>query len=341
MTRLNWAMPAIAVLVCSCALTVCRHHSPTEPAAVASDAPEPTPPFDPQEFLCRFTGGPAGESRVGGPLAGRRHTPAEKAAAREMISAALRSFGLEPEERPYEWGTAIDRRYISETYMENGYGDRGVNLTAALPATVPSDTWTVVGAHYDTVETSPGADDNASGVTAVLLVAEELVRVPARDTNVMFVFFDQEEIGLVGSCLFAERLRSDGVDFADLHNIDMVGWDSDHDRAVELTFCNGRNAGFDRATEAYFMELYARAAVNMAGDPDGPVGDLSLRHSCRSDHVPFGWFGYRAVHVAEEFSGNDMCPHYHQRQDTCDTLNYGYLRSVAALVAAAVTIQVM
>lgn len=331
----------MTVLICFSALGSCRHRPDTPQTVVTAETEEPRRPFDPQEFLHRFTGGPSGEDRVGGPLSGRRYTAAERAAARGTISDALRGIGYSPLERPYEWGGAVNREYISPGYMESGYGDRGVNLVAVLPATVPSDSWIVVGAHYDTVDTSPGADDNASGVTAVLLVAEWLIGIAERDRNVMFVFFDQEEIGLVGSYLFTLRLAEERIESVDAHIIDMVGWDGDGDRAVELTFCTRHGDSEDEAVEDYFMELYAQAESRLEGTTGISVGDVSLRRSCRSDHVPFGWYGYRAVHIAEEFSGNDMCPNYHHPQDTCETLDYGYIRAVAALVAAAVTVQLM
>lgn len=324
----------LAVMAVFVVLSECRRRSATTPETQAAES---TARFDPRDFLCGLTGGPSGTSRAD-PLAGRRYTAEERSAARRTIAAALRSLGLRPTERGYVWDGETAES-VPDEYLTDGCGGSGVNLTATLPAIPASDRWIVVGAHYDTVSTSPGADDNASGVTATLLVAEDLVRLRRRDANVMFVFFDQEEIGLVGSYFLAERLRGENVDVIAVHILDMVGWDGDRDRTVELTFCGRCGGDASGATVDYFSAIYSRAGEDIDDGPAGPIGQLLTRQSCRSDHVSFGQFGYRAVHVAEEFSGNDMSPHYHQPQDTCDTLDHGYLRAVAALVARAVAIQ--
>ena len=294
--------------------------------------PDQSAAFDPQEFLCGLSGGPVGADRAQ-PSFGRRYTQAERAEARRMISAALRSFGLRPRELRYDW-EANDGAYAGDAYLAEGCGGYGVNLIAELPATEMSEDWIIVGAHYDTVDASPGADDNASGVTAVLLVAEELAHLSVRLANVAFVFFDQEEIGLVGSRHFVNvlRFRDAGVRLAETHVIDMAGWDGDHDRAMEIAYCGN---GFREAADA-LAARYRDAAGRLAQDPRGlMVGEITVHESCRSDHVSFARDRFIAIQIGEEFNG-DMCPAYHEPADTCDTLDYGYLRSVAALVAAAV-----
>lgn len=320
------------VMVAAFALRGCWQQ-PIETQETA-EAVTSSPRIDPQDFLCKLSGGPAGTTRTA-PLAGRRHTQAERLAARQTISVALRTLGLQPTEQRYAW-SGTDSLYVSEQYLTDGCGGYGVNLFATLRATRESDRWIVIGAHYDTAETSPGADDNASGVTAVLLVAEELVRLPVRNANVVFAFFDQEEIGLVGSAHFVSAWDRRNHRIVGAHMIDMIGWDGDRDRTVEITHC-----ALIRAPDASLAELYGRAARTLSGSGRGlSVGPVVQRDSCRSDHVSFLEGGYPAVHIAEEFSGNDECPSYHQPADTCDTLDYGYLRAVAALVAAAVTDQV-
>ncbi|HVS19541.1 MAG TPA: M20/M25/M40 family metallo-hydrolase, partial [Planctomycetota bacterium] len=79
-----------------------------------------------------------------------------------------------------------------------------VNLVVELPGA--SRPWQVVelGAHYDTVPGSPGADDNASGVAALLEAARVLAERP-RARSVRVVFFGAEECGLIGSAMHAER----------------------------------------------------------------------------------------------------------------------------------------
>jgi Zn-dependent M28 family amino/carboxypeptidase len=228
-----------------------------------------------------------------------------------------------------------DQQWISPDYREAGYAGSGVNLLAELPATVSSDRWIVVGAHYDSADTSPGADDNASGVTAVLLVAGELTALETRRVNILFAFFDQEEEGLIGSHALVREFNVNQRLVLATHIMDMIGWDQDDDRIVEVAHC-----GMPEASNDTMMQLYTHAARRLAWNSSGiTIGGLVRTESCSSDHVFFAEDGIPAVQLGEEFSGRDMTPYYHQPQDTCATIDYIFLQSVAALVAEAVTIQ--
>ena len=80
----------------------------------------------------------------------------------------------------------------------------GVNVVAERPGIDPNAGVVLVGAHYDSVRGSPGADDNATGVVAALEVARLLGdRKTLRPLRI--VLFDQEEAGLVGSYAYAQR----------------------------------------------------------------------------------------------------------------------------------------
>ena len=73
-----------------------------------------------------------------------------------------------------------------------------VNLIAVFPGSDTDEAFFEIGAHYDTVETTPGADDNASGIAALLEIARVLSGLPNRRT-IRLCFFAQEEDRLVGS----------------------------------------------------------------------------------------------------------------------------------------------
>ena len=122
-------------------------------------------------------------------LVGERWTADQRAAAREIISGELEDTGYEVEERPF--------------------GDGGVNVVARLDGSDPDAAAVLVGAHYDTVKASPGADDNGTGVAAVL----EIARVLA-DTQpiapVELVLFDLEEPGRLGSTSHAMEATESG-----------------------------------------------------------------------------------------------------------------------------------
>jgi len=277
---------------CLLALSSCAEFSPK---------PSNSPGFDPKRFLCSFSDSP-------------RFSQAERSRARLKLSAALGSLGLEPKVHAYDAGRI----------------GSGVNAYAELMATVPSDEWIVLGAHYDTVRGSPGADDDASGVAAVFMVAERLIRLEERRVNVLLAFFDQEEHGLVGSAAFAEWLQASSRRPVAAHCLDMVGWDGDKDRAVELGRGGVPDDGADR-----FVSLYREAAGRAPG-----VGSVTRTDLGRSDHVSFINRGIPAVLVIEEYVGGDSSPYYHRQTDTCETIDYEYLRAVADLVAEAVSVQI-
>ena len=65
----------------------------------------------------------------------------------------------------------------------------------------------IVGAHFDTVSGSPGANDNGSGTAVVLAVASILAATPCRTSPITFAFFDEEEVGLVGARAYANSLN--------------------------------------------------------------------------------------------------------------------------------------
>jgi Zn-dependent M28 family amino/carboxypeptidase len=196
--------------------------------------------------------------------------------------------------------------------------DRHVYATGASPfARVDGDLGEsiVLGAHFDTVPNSPGANDNATGIAMILAAARFLAELECRQRSVMFVLFDQEEIGLVGSRAFAQQLVASGEDVVAVHTIDQMGWDGDGDRAVEL----------ERPSEDLF-EVYAGARASGAFSIP-----LVQTQTGSTDHVAFREQGLAAIGLTEEFVSGDTTPHYHMASDTFATVNLDYLASTTEL----------
>jgi len=313
------ALPIVLVLM---SLSGCSNRTQAVQTALA----EPSGPshFDARTFLCELS-------------EQHRWTPNERARARDIIARELVQIGLEPQLHEYQNGRRI---YYSEPSHYGAPNMRGVNVYADLPATEPSDEWLVIGAHYDTVSTTPGADDNGSGTTAVLLVARELVQLRHRSLNVMFAFFDQEEDGLVGSDMFVHwLLREEQRRLVALHNIDMVGWDAARDR--EVTVMIGENPA-PRAELDDYIEMYRRAATTLRADTSRTTRPSRILRDVtnRGEHVTFHMHGVLALTIIEDSAEvGDFNPYYHGPQDTCDNIDYDYLRMCADLVTLAVTEQ--
>ena len=141
----------------------------------------------------------------------------------------------------------------------------------------------------------------------VLVAARYLAGLPRRDHPMEFVLFDQEEVGLVGSAAYATTLRAEGVTLDSAHCFDMLSFDGNGDRAVELW---SPSAGLE--------DLY-----RTHGTPRGiPVRAVRF---ASSDHQSFLTRSFPATGVGEEFVGNDHTPHYHRVTDTYDRVDFVYL----------------
>ncbi|MEZ4368966.1 MAG: M20/M25/M40 family metallo-hydrolase [Kofleriaceae bacterium] len=184
----------------------------------------------------------------------------------------------------------------------------GANVTATLLADVDAPGGLiVVGAHFDSVAAGPGAADNATGVALVLSLARYLRDLTARQHPITFAFFDEEEDGLIGSKAMVARLVQDSIPVAEAHVFDMLSFDGDGDRAVELW------------SPAPHLEAAYAAAGAALGLPIQPVTFAS------SDHQAFLDEGFLAVGVGEEFVAGDHTPHYHQATDVFANVDFTYL----------------
>ena len=110
-------------------------------------------------------------------------------------------------------------------------GQSASNLEAQLPGASASEAIVIVGAHYDSVTGTVGADDNASGVAAVFELARILKETRLRRT-VRFVFFANEEppyfqTDTMGSFVYAHELHSKGIRVSAMISLETIGFYSD------------------------------------------------------------------------------------------------------------------
>lgn len=193
------------------------------------------------------------------------------------------------------------------------YGN-GTNVFVELEGS--GESLIVLGAHYDSVEDSPGANDNATGVAAVLAAARFLKDQDCRIHDVIFVLFDQEELDLLGSAGFAQKLQFDSRDVRAVYTLDQLGWDMDGDRTIEIELpAPGMLAQVQATIDRYSLDV-----------------QLSQTNVDSSDHQSFRDAGFAALGITEEFVGGDTTPHYHLPTDTYETVDFGFLGSASALI---------
>ena len=220
--------------------------------------------------------------------------------------------------------------------------DAGVNLILRVPGQRPELAPVLVAAHYDGPLGSPGADDNASGVAALLELARRWAQTPPK-RPVWLVAFDQEEWGMVGSAALARELKSSGQRLHLMLSLEMLGYTAEEQNypleAMKALY----------GSRGDFIALVANtgAAALLPGLSRGmgahvktkvlpvPFKGRQLPDVRLSDHSPFWDEGYNAVMVTDtSFMRN---PHYHQPSDTIETLDLPFLQAVIDGLDAAIS----
>ena len=111
---------------------------------------------------------------------------------------------------------------VTVSLETNTYSSR--NLIAELPGDSGSDRVMIVGAHYDTTPNTQGANDNGSGVAALIAIARELAEDPPAPFSMRFLLFGAEEVGLFGSQHYVDTLDQDEIDsIVAMINLDVPG----------------------------------------------------------------------------------------------------------------------
>ncbi len=202
------------------------------------------------------------------------------------------------------------------------------NIEGTLDGWGPGDdTIYIACAHYDSISddpynAAPGADDNASGVAAVLEAARVLGQYRYRHT-LRFVTFSAEEQGLFGSYYYVAEARSAGTDIGGTINLDMIAWDSNDDDVMEI---HAGTRGNSQALGTAFLNANTTYSVSLVPET------ITFGATWASDHARFWYQGYPAILVAED--SQDFSPDYHKTSDTLDKLDLPYAtKFVQATVA--------
>ena len=278
-----------------------------------------------------------------------RENPEQHAEAIDWIAKEFESIGLTvrrqsfaiPEQTPERTGTNIIGELNPDT--------RDARSEAPV----------LIGAHFDTVPGSPGADDNASGVAAMLECARVLVEANSQ-RRMTFVAFDAEELqppveGLHGSSEYVRGLEPESA-LAAAIIFESIGFSSSTVKqqlpgSFRFLFRRAYNALKQQKFEANSLLILSKGSgrnvsrqlERSAAKPDVLLPILPLevpwwmpmvRNLRRSDHAPFWLAGVPAVMISD--TGNFRNPHYHQPTDTPDTVDVDLVAKAASMVLDAI-----
>lgn len=205
-----------------------------------------------------------------------------------------------------------------------------------------------VGAHLDSRPDTPGADDNASAVAAMLEIARLLPGTwpDAAELELELVAFDLEENGMLGGREHARLSKESGVDLRGMVSLEMLGY-CDHtpgsqslprtlrglypDTGNFIAIIGNQNSTNLIEQFGIGMKVVNGLPVETLQVPDNGNG---LQATRLSDHSPFWDAGYPAVMITDtSFMRN---PHYHMPSDTIETLDMQFLHLVAEASVKAV-----
>jgi Zn-dependent M28 family amino/carboxypeptidase len=263
------------------------------------------------------------------------------AAMRGHVEALAGDIGGRGLERPASMRAAA--AYVREVWTGQGYaveitsyevdGQQVDNLAVEIPGQSPE--LVIIGAHYDTCEQNPGADDNASGVAALLELSDRL-RGLAPDRTILFVAFANEEPpyfkdpASMGSSVYAERLRAEGREVAAMLSLESIGYfreepGSQHYPAI-IAPLYPDTGDFIAVVGKNRSRPLVRAVVDGL-ERHGPVGVESIAAPATitgidwSDHWSFWQQGWPAAVMITD-TAVYRNPNYHRPTDTPDTLDY-------------------
>ncbi|MEZ6046607.1 MAG: M28 family peptidase [Planctomycetaceae bacterium] len=261
---------------------------------------------------------------------------AELESARQYVEQELTSSGWVLERQPFR--AENDQQQTLD----------GINIVAHHPqlsSSIPPDPTEpliIVGAHLDSRENTPGADDNASAVAALLEIARTLPTL-LKDTelacHVELVAFDLEEHGMLGGAWHAAIARQTNRNLRGMISLEMLGYCDSAPGSQKLpkqleglypdtgdfiAIIGNQNSTSLISAWRKGMEEVAELPVESLQVPDN---GNPLQASRLSDHSPFWDEGFAALMITDtSFMRN---PYYHLPTDTPETLDQEFLHKVA------------
>ncbi|MEO6903305.1 MAG: M28 family peptidase [Bacteroidia bacterium] len=228
-------------------------------------------------------------------------------------------------------GNDVAAEYLKEhlqalglTVTDQKYSTGGRNIIAEQKGTLYPDKKYIICAHYDAVA-DYCADDNVSGCSAILEAAKLLSKHEFKNT-IVYAFWDEEEIGLVGSKYYANEAKKNKENIAGVLNIEMLGYDSDNDFLMDI---HTKDVANSIALSTKLKEINTTYKFKLKTNIKNPGTD-------RSDHGSFWTNNFGAICFGEAFFSGDDNPTYHKATDRISKFNLPYFYELSKLSLAAI-----
>ncbi|WP_425550220.1 M28 family metallopeptidase [Algibacter agarivorans] len=211
----------------------------------------------------------------------------------------------------------------------------GYNVIGYIEGNDPNlkNEFVILGAHYDHIGTvkmvngdviANGANDNATGTSAVIAMAKYFADKKNNKRSIMFTLFSAEEKGLLGSKHLSKRLKGDNLNLYTMVNFEMIGVPF-KDRGYEVFV-----SGYDMSNMAKKINAYTES--NLIGK-----SEIALKYSLfkRSDNYPF----YTEFNVpCQTISSCDMTnfDFYHHVDDEIDKLDFKFMQRLINKIIPAI-----
>jgi hypothetical protein len=203
-------------------------------------------------------------------------------------------------------------------WSKNEYS--GDNIVATHQGIGKSGSIAIVCAHYDTIEISPGADDDTSGVAIVLMLAK-IMSSYSFNSTIKFILFSGEEQGLLGSKVYAKNAKNNGDNIVGVLALDKVGYAKTEDE--------GKKVVHHSNVKSKWMQDISSDVASKYYDYIG-LEILRWSEDTGSDHRAFTKNGFPGT----DFVRYAVNPYYHTSEDIIDHMNMTYLTKVCNLTLA-------
>ena len=191
---------------------------------------------------------------------------------------------------------------------------KGDNIIVTIKGQASSKDIIIVCAHYDTVEVSPGSDDDGSGVASIIMMSEILSKY-THNSTIKLILFSGEEQGLLGSKKYVEELEKQDVNIIGILALDKIGYAKTSEQGKTIRHhANPSSSWMLDITEEISNTYKDEININIEKQPfDGS-----------SDHKSFVDKGYSGSNLVEK----SLNPYYHTSEDLLKHMNISYLKKI-------------